>query len=46
MRTDTSRTPKTRSGRRPRRNVRSRAALPGSPPGAGGRLLTLYVRPY
>jgi hypothetical protein len=35
---------KTKSARRFRRGSRSRGALAGSPPGAGGKLLTLPVR--
>ena len=33
-----------RASKRPRRRSRSRGALAGSPPGAGGKLLTLPVR--
>jgi hypothetical protein len=33
-----------RDGHRPRPRPRARAALAGSPPGAGGRLLTLLAR--
>jgi hypothetical protein len=35
---------KPRGGKRHRRRARSRGALAGSPPGAGGKLLTLPVR--